>query len=244
MVEEWCGESGGRLIPLCLIPLWDPELAAAEVRRNAERGVRAVCFSEQPANLDLPSIHDANGHWEPFFAACNETSTVICMHEGSGSRMPRGPADAPAAVANTYKHIITEQALTDWLFSGVLARHPNLKITFSEGQVGWIPYILYRADRVWEYHVGWNEAGDIPERPSTYYWNRVYGCFFDDQTGLDQLDAVGRDQITFEVDYPHADGTWPNSREVIEKMLGGLDDETAYKIVRGNTIEMLGLDLV
>ena len=40
MVEEWCGDSGGRLIPLCLIPLWDAELAAAEVRRNAARGVQ------------------------------------------------------------------------------------------------------------------------------------------------------------------------------------------------------------
>jgi Amidohydrolase len=42
MVEEWGGEGGGRLIPLCLVPLWDPVLAAAEVRRNAARGVRAA----------------------------------------------------------------------------------------------------------------------------------------------------------------------------------------------------------
>ena len=49
MVEEWCGDSGGALIPLTIIPLWDPGLAAAEVLRNAARGVRAVCFSEIPA---------------------------------------------------------------------------------------------------------------------------------------------------------------------------------------------------
>ena len=55
MVEEWCGDSGGRLIPLCIIPLWDAELAAAEVRRNAARGVHAVCFSEIPPNLGLPT---------------------------------------------------------------------------------------------------------------------------------------------------------------------------------------------
>ncbi|MDQ1372738.1 MAG: hypothetical protein QOJ09_76, partial [Actinomycetota bacterium] len=53
MVEEWCGDSGGALIPLTLVPLWDAELAAAEVRRNAERGVRAVCFSEIPPHLGL-----------------------------------------------------------------------------------------------------------------------------------------------------------------------------------------------
>ena len=71
MVEEWCGDSGGRLIPLIIIPLWDAELAAAEVRRNAARGVHAVCFSEIPPYLGLPSIH--SGYWDPFFAACEET---------------------------------------------------------------------------------------------------------------------------------------------------------------------------
>ena len=50
--------SGGRLVPLCLIPLWDAPLAALEVRRNAKRGVHAVCFSEIPPFLGLPSVHD------------------------------------------------------------------------------------------------------------------------------------------------------------------------------------------
>ena len=57
MVEEWCAGTGGRLIPLCIIPLWDAEEAAKEVRRNAARGVHAVCFSEIPHHLGLPSIH-------------------------------------------------------------------------------------------------------------------------------------------------------------------------------------------
>ena len=54
MVDEWCGQSGGRLLPLCIVPLWDAELAAAEIRRNAARGVRAVAFTEIPAYLGLP----------------------------------------------------------------------------------------------------------------------------------------------------------------------------------------------
>ena len=69
MVEEWCGDSGGRLIPLIIVPLWDAELAAAEVRRNSDRGVHAVCFSEMPPKLDLPSIH--TDYWNPFFQACS-----------------------------------------------------------------------------------------------------------------------------------------------------------------------------
>src|SRR5207244_6428848 len=80
MVDEWCAPSNGRLIPLTIVPLWDAALAAAEVRRNAERGVHAVCFSEIPPFLGLPSIHDENNYWEPFFAACEDTDTVINMH--------------------------------------------------------------------------------------------------------------------------------------------------------------------
>src|SRR5918994_7377803 len=69
MIEEWCGDSGGRLIPLCLIPLWDPALAATEVRRNAARGCAAITFSELPSNLGLPSIHDKDRYWDPLFQA-------------------------------------------------------------------------------------------------------------------------------------------------------------------------------
>ncbi len=92
-VDEWCAGTSGRLIPICLIPLWDADLAAAEVRRNAVRGVRAVAFSEIPAHLGLPSIH--SGFWDPFFRECEETGTTVCMHIGSSSRMPATSPDAP-----------------------------------------------------------------------------------------------------------------------------------------------------
>ena len=88
MIEEWCGDSGGRLIPLGIVPLWDPQLAAAEVRRNAARGQKAITFTELPANLGLPSIHDRAATGIRCSPACDETATVICMHIGSGSRDP------------------------------------------------------------------------------------------------------------------------------------------------------------
>jgi predicted TIM-barrel fold metal-dependent hydrolase len=244
MVDEWCGTSGGRLVPLCLIPLWDPLLAAAEVRRNAERGVRAVCFSEQPPNLGLPSIHAADRHWDPFVAACAETGTVICMHSGSGSKMPSTSSDAPPAVSSSLTHELAEEGLADWLFSGMLVRHPDVRITFSEGQVGWIPYLLCRADRIWEHNRGWADVSNvIPEPPSTYYWGRVYGCFFDDALGLELIDRIGPDQVTFETDYPHADGTWPHTKKVAEEQFGHMDQAVIDKIARDNVIRLFDLDL-
>jgi predicted TIM-barrel fold metal-dependent hydrolase len=242
MVDEWCGESGGVNIPLCLIPLWDAELAAKESRRNAERGVHAVCFSEIPPHLGLPSIH--SGYWDPFFTACAETGTVVCMHIGSSSKMPATSGDAPVAVSATLSFGNAMASLADFLFSGVLVRFPDLRLAYSEGQIGWLPYILERADDVWSEHRAWGGVRDIvPEPPSSYYYRQVYGCFFRDQHGLDSLDRVGVDNITFETDYPHTDSTWPNTKQVAEKMMAGLPDDAIRKIVRGNAIRMLQLDL-
>lgn len=242
MVEEWCADSNGALIPLIIIPLWDAELAAAEVRRNAERGVHAVCFSEIPAHLGLPSIH--GDFWDPFFEACQETDTVINMHIGSSSRMPATSGDAPVAVAATLSFNNAMASMTDWLFSGKLVKYPDLTLAYSEGQIGWIPYILERADDVWREHRAWGGVKDlIPEPPSTYYFKNIYGCFFRDRHGLVSLDEVGEDNITFETDYPHTDSTWPDTKQVAERLIDGIADEAVYKIMRGNAIRMLHLDL-
>jgi predicted TIM-barrel fold metal-dependent hydrolase len=242
MVEEWCGDSGGRLIPLPIIPLWDVELAAKEVERNAHRGARAVCFSEIPAHLGLPSIH--SGYWDPFFATCSGTNTVVCMHIGSSSRMPATSNDAPSAVAATLSFNNAMASMSDFLFSGVLVRYPQLKLAYSEGQIGWIPYILERADDVWLEHRAWGGVKDVvPEPPSTYYYRNIFGCFFRDRHGIESIDQVGRDNITFETDYPHTDSTWPDTKQFAEKLLAGLPDDTVYKILRGNAIRMLSLDL-
>jgi predicted TIM-barrel fold metal-dependent hydrolase len=240
MVEEWCGDSGGRLIPLTIIPLWDAELAAREVRRNADRGVRAVCFSEIPPHLGLPSIH--SGEWDPFFAACQDTQTVICMHIGSSSRMPATSPDAPTGVAATLSFNNAMASMSDWLFSGKLVQFPTLKLAYSEGQIGWIPYILERADTVWEEHRAW--AGTqalVPEPPSTYYYRQIFGCFFRDHHGIDSLDVVGVDNVTFETDYPHTDSTWPDTKAVAEELMAGVPQDAVDKIMRGNAIRMLGL---
>ncbi|HXB37794.1 MAG TPA: amidohydrolase family protein, partial [Acidimicrobiales bacterium] len=243
MVEEWCAGAGGRLIPLCLIPLWDAEMAAAEVRRNADRGVRAVAFSELPTYLGLPSIY--GGTWDPFFAACEETGTVVCMHIGSGTKTPQASPDAPDAVAATILFGNSAASLVDLLYSGTLHRFPGLKFMYAEAQIGWIPYVLERADDVWTTHRGWsNSQRDCPEPPSTYYRRgNVTSCFFKDPVGVSLLDDVGVDNVVFETDYPHSDSTWPDSRQAAAEQFGHLDADSVRKIARGNAIRLLGLTL-
>jgi predicted TIM-barrel fold metal-dependent hydrolase len=213
------------------------------VRRNAARGVRAVAFSELPTYLDLPSIY--TGYWDGFFRACDETSTVICMHIGSGTKTPKASPDGPDAVAATILFGNSAASLCDILYSGVLHRFPGLQLMYAEAQIGWIPYVLERADDVWSTHRGWSDSQRYcPEPPSTYYRRgQVYSCFFKDPVGIALLDQVGVDAVVFETDYPHSDSTWPDSREAAAEQFGHLDQVSIDKIARGNAIRLLGLDL-
>ena len=83
--EEWREAYPDRFVGLGITYLADPEIAAAEIRRNAERGFTAVSLPEQPHRLGYPSLH--SGSWDPVLAACAETGTVICLHVGSAGMM-------------------------------------------------------------------------------------------------------------------------------------------------------------
>jgi predicted TIM-barrel fold metal-dependent hydrolase len=243
MVEEWCGSSGGRLIPLCIIPMWDPALAAAEVRRNAARGCRAITFTELPANLGLPSIHDRDRYWDPLLAACDETGTVVCMHIGSGSKMPSTSADAPFGVGTALTSLNAYMSMADWLLSGALVRFPRLKIAYSESQVGWMPFLLERVDQVFTKSKVWSELDPVlTELPSTQVPGRVFGCFFDDMVGVDARHRIGITQLVFETDYPHQDSTWPHTSELVAQIAERVTPEELEMLLRTNAIAMLDLD--
>ena len=93
--------------------------------------------------------------------------------------------------------------MADYLFSGIFERFGDLKVAYSEGQIGWIPYLLHRMDVVWEENRGWGGVADkVPNPPSSYFPDHVYGCFFDDPNGLKLIDEIGADNITYESDYP------------------------------------------
>ena len=211
------------------------------LKHTAARGAHAVCFSEIPPHLKLPSIH--TGYWDPLFAACEDTRTTLCMHIGSSSKMPAASPDAPPSTETMLGFYNSMASLGDFLFSGVLVRYPELKLAYSEGQIGWIPYALERADNVWEYHASWTGAKQtIPERPSSYYCGRVFGCFTTDMHGIESIDKVGEDNICFETDYPHTDTTWPFTEREAARATASLTDEQRYKVLRGNAIRMLELE--
>ncbi len=241
MIDDWCGGDGeGRLIPLTLIPLWDPKLAALEVRRCADKGSHAIAFSENPAKLGCPTMY--SGDWDVLWDVCQETDTTVSMHIGSSSSMPTTSEDAPLATSMSLYAQNAEGSMVDWVFSGTLGRFPDIKIAYAESQVGWMPFQFERMDSVWREGRG-GVGGSGTELPSVQARGRAYGCVFDDLFGLKSRHEVGVDQILFETDYPHSDGTFPHSRKIAHDLFvgAGMNAEECYKVLRGNAIEAYGL---
>src|SRR5262249_59076495 len=83
----------------------------------------------------------------------------------------------------------------------------------------------------------------LPQPPSSYV-SRIYGCIFDDETGLANRNRIGMDQICFETDYPHADSTFPRSEAVATEICtnAGLDEDETYRLLRGNAVKAFGLE--
>jgi predicted TIM-barrel fold metal-dependent hydrolase len=165
MLDEWCAAFPGRFIGNVLIPLWDPVAAAAEIERCAGLGARAFSFSENPHDLGLPSIHDAERYWDPVFAAAADTGMVLCTHLGSSSKPPMTSPDAPGLVSSVLLQLIGVRTLTDWLYCSALDRFPTLRVCLSEGGVGWMPAVLGTADSLQATGArsGHVDAGDVQQ---------------------------------------------------------------------------------
>jgi predicted TIM-barrel fold metal-dependent hydrolase len=219
MFEEWYQPWRERIVPVGVTYLADPEDAAAEVVRNAERGFVALSFPESPHHARLPSLH--NGYWDPMLRACEESGTVLCLHVGSGGSLPIQPSDGPGTemeVALFPGHSFV--AAIDWLWSGVLARFPGLQLAMSEGGIGWVPMLVDRLS----YMVTHSNRGGTPrwtdtlspvERLRENFWY----CTLDDPSAFRCIDVIGPDRVTMEVDYPHSDSTWPDCQAMVKALL-------------------------
>jgi predicted TIM-barrel fold metal-dependent hydrolase len=63
-------------------------------------------------------------------------------------------------------------------------------------------------------------------------------CLIDDPSTISTLDQIGEDHVVVESDYPHGDGTWPDTQAVMQKMLGGLPVETIRKLTHQNAAKL------
>jgi predicted TIM-barrel fold metal-dependent hydrolase len=239
-LEAWCGPYPERFIPLCIAPLWDPHLMAEEVARVAALGCHAITFSANPYDLGYPSLH--SDHWDPFWAACEENESVVCMHIGSNSKIEVTAPDAPATVQITGSSVALFSCASDLVWSPIFRKFPGLRVAMSEGGIGWIPYFLERIDYVYRHHKAWIGADFGDDLPSDIFKRNIVTCFIDDSFGLEARSHLNLDMITWESDYPHSDSTWPRSPETLVQSLHGLSADDISRITHGNALKIFSFD--
>jgi predicted TIM-barrel fold metal-dependent hydrolase len=232
MIEEWAAHTPDRMIPMQLPYLFDPVVAAAEVRRNAARGFKAMTFSEAPHLLGLPSLH--TGYWDPLMEACAETGTVVCLHVGSSSTSPATAPDAPSDTIGVLFFGYAMFAAVDWLYSMLPVRFPDLKICLSEGGIGWVAGLIDRLEHVRRYDKMFGTWNAIELSPADTFRRNFSFCAIDDPSAFLQRHVIGIDNILVESDYPHCDSTWPHTQDVLRKQFAGIPNDEVAKMTWGN----------
>jgi predicted TIM-barrel fold metal-dependent hydrolase len=237
LFEEWYSPFPERIVPLGITYLADPEQGAAEIRRNAARGFRAVTVPEQPHRLGMPSVFDT-AHWDPIIRACAETGTVLNLHVGSAGFAQMPPGAPMLELGSTLFGPMALSSCAEWLWSGFPARYPELKIAMAEGGIGWAAMLMDRLDDLMSrsgYGQGWP---DRHNSPSAVLRRNFWFCMIEDASTICTRHRIGVENILFESDYPHGDGTWPDTQAVIERVLGALPLEEIRLITHANAAKL------
>lgn len=239
-IDEWCGTYPGRFIPMALPVIWDPQLAADEVRRVAAKGCHSITFTENPAALGYPSFHDA--HWDPLWKACCDNDVVVSIHLGSSGKLVVTANDAPMDVMITLQPMNICTAAADLLWSRIPKHFPDVRFALSEGGTGWIPYFLDRLDRTYDMHHLWTgqNFGDL--LPSDVFRRHFLTCFISDPVGIRLRDMIGIDNIAWECDYPHSDSSWPHAPEELAVVAKDVPDAELNKISFENACRWYNYD--
>jgi predicted TIM-barrel fold metal-dependent hydrolase len=237
-VDEWCGAYPERFIPCGIIPQFDPELAVEEVRRLADKGCHAISFTETAPGKGL---HD--DYWDPVFAVCQELSTVVCAHLGSaGRQVPLSPG-APPSIPMALSPVMAIATFADFLWSQTFQKFPRLRVSLTEGDIGWMPYFVQKAEGTWDRHQGWtkHDFGRY-SGPEEIFRTNLLVCFIDDRVGVENLHRFNLDNVFWESDFPHSEGPWPYAPERVSACLAGVPDDVVNKITHENAIRHYQLD--
>lgn len=209
VIDEWCPAGPeGLFVPTIISPLWDPQLAAAEIHRCADKGARALSFPENTVPLGLPSFW--TDHWDPVWRACQDRDIVLCLHIGTSGELMKPSPDAPDILRYSVLQVGSIMSSVNLMCSPVCRNFPGLKFVFSEGGIGWVPNALERADRMWERHKLYTGLDDV--LPSEIFRQNMFLCMIEEPVCLRYKDDIGIDKIMWECDYPHTDTVWPGSQ--------------------------------
>lgn len=241
LAEVWCAPDPGRLIGAAILPLWDMEGSAKEIRRVAGLGIKCISLPSSPGSLEgVPNFADPA--WTPVWDACSETGLPAEIHivSGKSDTSALGALGVGAEIFVALAPSTNMTVVATLLFSGILRKWPKLKFISAESGIGWLPYFIERADYAHRKHRFWT-GSKIDVTPSELFRQSIYANFISDRAGIELREMIGVENIMLGTDYPHTDSSWPDTQRIIKEQMGDIPDEDRYKICAGNAIKVFNL---
>ncbi len=238
-IRESVGRAHERLHGLGLVPLQHPALMVEALEHAMLEcgllGVEIGSFAATPQNPERSTVELSDPRLEPFWSRAEELGALVFLHPFGCSldeRLDRfylaNTVSQPAENAVALSHLI---------FSGVLDRHPGLKVLAAHGG-GYLPTNLGRSDHAWKVRP---EAHGCAEPPSTYLKKLYFDSLVHSPTELRALvAAAGPEQVLLGSDYPFDMGSDDPAIEVRRAGLSPGDEA----LVLGGNARMLGIGAV
>ena len=219
---------------------WDPSRAEAAMQQIVDLGLKTFVVPINPGknSADGKPIGYGDEIMDRFWAVVAEAGLPLNFHVGEGSDSSHRGGIAIRVMTSLAPF---RQPLAQLIFGGVLDRHPDLRIVFSEGGISWVPPALQDAEMIFDSYGNGNLIDRIEMRPSDYWHRNCYATFQNDLLGLRQLDYIGADRVMWASDYPHSEGSFGFSRQAIQSIIEAVGPQVAARIVSGTATELYGL---
>jgi uncharacterized protein len=243
-------ESGDRLLPMGVLPSWDVAGCVAEAERLAALGCRGVNITSDPQDQGAPDLGSLA--WDPLWEVCSALGLPIHFHIGASLTTmtyygsypwPSQQEDAALAIGGTLLFVGNARVVVNIITSGMLDRHPELKIVSVESGCGWIPFIL----EALEYEMNENapqQAAKLSLTPKEYFRRQMYATTWFERANLPNVIAsIGEDNVMFETDFPHPTCLYPDPLVRVSVSLAGVDQTFRSKVMSGNAARVYSLPL-
>ena len=242
---EFCGAIPDRLKGIAMINTDDVSVGVKELERCAKMGFVGAMIAVYPSTAqyyDDPA-------YEPFWAAAQDLQMPLNLHVAANRYSPvqelaDPDIERPAFICNAAYWPM--MSLADIIFSGVFVRHPNLYVGSVEHELSWVPHFLDRLDYTYTDRMPPSDDPSQANRrhpmvrfkdgilPSDYFHSNCFLGFQEDALGIRDRNIIGVDTLMWGADYPHAESTFPRSREILDNILADCTEEEKAKIAGGN----------
>ena len=225
-------------VPAALVPVRDIASAAAELGRVAGLGFKTAMIPTSTPDGMAYNQPDYDRLW----ATAADTGMPLSLHTGTGA-LPQSERGPGGAVINYAKvGLRSADTLCYFAASGVLARFPALRLVFVETGAGWLAYCCERMDEAYEEHEQW-VTPRLDALPSEYVKRQCAVTLGADRAPLLTREITGIEPLLWASDYPHPEGTFPESQAVVARIFAGLDEAEVQAVVCDNAARLYGIDV-